>query len=189
MTGKWSVKPPPLDDPGWIPIKATLEARALEIGSERAAFELNHTLASGMLRSMCVNLSTGERERLESPFWREHKVDVIRAFGSVWAVDLFWKSEERVEGFDFYVWQPDLDRLFGGVQIEAPPSEPLRAIDRAKSVLHGLYPTKAQAPASLKQIASKVADECRDRNWPPPSKDTVQRALVELGYRPPRKGK
>jgi hypothetical protein len=59
---------PPLNDPHWRPLKAVLEALALQIGSKVAAAEMKKEMASGRLRSMRRNLATGEREWLEPPF-------------------------------------------------------------------------------------------------------------------------
>ena len=71
-----------------------------------------------------------------------------------------------------------------------PPTdkEPLKAIERAKVVLHDLYPTKAKMPNSLKAATQAVNDECQKRGWQlVTSTDTVHRAAEQLGYRPPRK--
>ena len=105
---------PPLDDPRWRPLKAALEALALQIGSKVAADALEQAMASARLRSMRRNLATGEREWLEPPFWLNHAIDVATTFGSVRDWDPFWKLlGEVIEGFVFYVWKPDLDGVFG----------------------------------------------------------------------------
>ncbi len=105
---------PPLDDPRWRPLKAALEALALQIGSKVTADALKQAMASARLRSMRRNLATGEREWLEPPFWLNHVIDVVTTFGSVRGFDPFYNFVgEVIEGFAFYVWKPDLDRVFG----------------------------------------------------------------------------
>jgi hypothetical protein len=103
----------------------------------------------------------------------------------------------QVRGWVFYVSQPDFDRIWpplaGGTPVDhddvSSAVEPLLAVDRARTVLRYLYPTKANMPGSLKEATAKVGDECQKRGWKPPSEDTVHRAAEELGYRTPRKRK
>jgi hypothetical protein len=195
---------PPLDDERWMSIEAAHQRGVERTGdNDLAVIDLEKLLADDRLPCMRRSTASGERQRVAAIAW----TDLIRLYSGK-EVSVIYRASlhrspggsyvvDQVRGWRFYIWQPDLDRIWpppgGTAPVEhhddSDMKEPVRAIDRAKAVLRHLYPTKAQMPGVLKEATRKVVAECEKRDWKPPSEDRVQRAAEELGYRPPRKRK
>jgi hypothetical protein len=182
-----------LDDPRWWPMQKAIDERAAQTGAfELAVQDLQHEMAIGRLRGMRRARGSGKRELLSAPaagklfIWFYPCTDADEASERRMAADY------PLDDWVVYVWKPDFDRLFSAGapadhHNDSYPKEPLLPIDRAKAVLRELCPNKAQMPGKLKAATRDVGDECRKRNWKPPSEDTVQRAAAQLGYLPRRK--
>ena len=181
----------PLDDPRWWPMWNAIELRKVQTGDQDLGVkDLEQAMARGKLHGMRRSRDNGEREHLSPPF---EKLFVWFYSCGIDEVDVRREAANYpLDDWVFYVWKPDFDQLF----LTGAPAEhhddrysraPLRPIDRAKAVLLELYPNKVRMPGKLKAVVREVEDECRKRNWTPPSQDTVERAAEELGYRPPRK--
>ena len=181
-----------LDGLRWCPIWEAIELRKAQTGDhDLAVMDLQQAMVSGKLRSMRRSRQSGGREHISPPF-EELFFVWFYEYGIDEAAERREAANYPFDDWVFYIWKPDFDRLFfAGAPVnhhdDSYSEEPLKPIDRAKVVLRELYPNKAEMPSGLKAAARAVQDECRKRNWKPPSEDTIQRAAEELEYRPPRK--
>ena len=186
----------PLNDPRWTATHVSIEQRKQQTGDlGLALLDSEQSWASGKVRTMRRNRHTGEAELVEASFYETHFIGHVSPTSVIISrqtdVDRHKIDEygnlvgEPLSDWLFYEWQPDIDGLnsAGASSLE----EPLRAIDRAVAGLRDRYPTKAQMPG-LKEATRAVRRKCKDWGWRPPSEETVQRAAVQLKYRPPRKG-
>jgi hypothetical protein len=195
---------PPLDDDAhWLPIEAAHQRGVERTGdNDLAVIDLEKLLSGDRLPCMRRSTTSGERVRVAAIAW----TDLIRLYSGKEVSVIYLKplSQSKgqyivnpVRGWRFFVWQPDLDRIWplpaGSASVEHDDNdlkEPVRAIGRAKVVLRFLYPTKAEMPRSLKAATNAVEKECERRGWQlVKSTDTVHRAAEQLGYRAPRKGR
>jgi hypothetical protein len=126
VSGMGKRSKPPLDDPRWRGMMEVIDLRRQQnIGLIDAVTDLEQAMATGKLRSMRRNVSTGAREQIDDLFWIDHRIDVVCDYGSVVVYRLSGESSgnrqwdvfdhsphERVEGHAYYVWQPDLDELY-----------------------------------------------------------------------------
>ena len=113
------------------PMQAAIELRQQQTGNlSLAIVELDRGLASGELRSMRRNIASGKAESLFATFWTK-KLGIDFRFRSEGVPRLFALPEPprivfrptsaheaagRVEGWMYYVWRPDLDRLYAQPQ-------------------------------------------------------------------------
>ena len=122
----------PLDDPHrWLPLRSAIEMRQQQTGDVRiAVLDLEDAMRSGKLRAMRRDLATGKRARVERGFWRRgHEIVVVEGTGLVSIFRRFYAlpvdrprrwggftyPDVRLDGHVYFVWQPDLDALFGDV--------------------------------------------------------------------------
>jgi hypothetical protein len=108
-------------------------------------------------------------------------IDVVTTFGSVRDWEPFFKLVgEIIEGFAFYVWKPDLDRVFG--------TSALRLVDKDGSAAPPVTPGPKQTPKrkhgggprslTPEQIAKGVGIL---RDQPPMSVEAARTTLRERG--------
>jgi hypothetical protein len=138
--GKWSKLP--LDDPRWCPMKAAIDLLEQQTGDMRLAVtRLERDMASGKLHWMRVDIATGAPERGTAMFWtRQHEIDVVRLAGFE-PVRIFRRTRERgpneprrwgdlmdfddvrmrVFGHAYFVWLPDVAKLYPAMPQTAKP--------------------------------------------------------------------
>jgi hypothetical protein len=128
----------PLDDPRWLPLADALARACPRTGDhDLAARVLTEAMAKpGGVRSMRwrVRKGTGgpEREQLPLAFWAEQH-------------ELYWSGAEKrlmiierrragqivtadaARGYAFFVWKPDLDKLYPDAAVTAAAEGPRRS--------------------------------------------------------------
>jgi hypothetical protein len=68
----------PLDDPRWRPVREEFKLISQYCGHRNlAVLDLNEALANGRVRSRRRHTESGERERLPSKFWVDHKLELL----------------------------------------------------------------------------------------------------------------
>jgi hypothetical protein len=127
----------PLDDPRWCTIKAAIDQRDDQTGSRTVAIiDLEKAMASGKLRSKRRNTVTGKYELVSAPYWRDHVIDItlpssitvyrrtaVDATPQRWAT-FAHQPADRIDGWLFYVWKPDLDgQQVGGAPFKFTPEQ------------------------------------------------------------------
>jgi hypothetical protein len=160
-------------------------------------------LETGTVRWRCWKFVGYKRQDDSDPksgdpaFWQDcFRLTGIRVGAPVVRVNWVESSAVRNGRFGYTAFRIEVPRadiltlLPADPGPKSPQQEPLLPIDRVKAVLPAVYLPEGRPPAiSLKAITRAVAEECKRRNWKPPEQDTVHRALVDLGFRPPRKGR
>jgi len=130
----------PLDSPNWISIKDAFSRVYQRTGNlQLAAKDLRELLAAGRVRSMRRSLGQGqepERESLSTKFWHENVPyalsDDLRHSLFVVPVEKFGSSlkpHQYPVSHAYYVWQPDLDKLYPATSSDSgyhkpPPQKP-----------------------------------------------------------------
>jgi hypothetical protein len=181
----------PHNDSRWLAMRVEIDRREKQTGDRGLSIrDLERDLEAGKRHSMRRNRITGDSELVPASFWKKYCVGYL----SPSSVTICRKTDidqhkldeygnliaECLDDWLFYVW-PDFDST------PADHEQPIWPIDRAMAVLLDLFPAKANMPRSLKAAWRDVVKECQERDWQPPSEETVQRAAAKLGYRPPRK--
>jgi hypothetical protein len=201
--GNHTPEQPPLDDDvHWMPLDEAVELRQRRTRHlALAVLDLRQDVASGRVHCMRRNLTSGEREPVPRSFWQTHFFEtfshqvIIYRRTDIESTPLYRLDDygniaaDRLDGWMFYVWRPDFDRLYsvGSAQAEND-EEPILPVDRATAALRALYRTKAEVPRSLKALTTAVDGYCKKKGWKlVSSTDTVHRAAEQLGYRAPRK--
>jgi hypothetical protein len=114
----------PLDSPHWLPLNDAHRLHHETTGNRSlAAGDLTGALLSGHLRCMRRRVGRGvepDREFVPSSFWAGYRLDS-------WSDALLIRARTHrggvvptLQGFAFYVWKPDLERIW---PTAAPPSE------------------------------------------------------------------
>jgi hypothetical protein len=194
----------PLNDPRWLPMKVAIDLRERQTGDrQRAVLDLEHYMVNDKLPCMRCSQTSEECELVPATDWKTQVIDITLpseiTFYRRTAVDdtpqrwgmFAHQNADRIDGWYFYVWKPDFDRLnsVGNTQAEHD-KEPILPGDRATAALRALYRTKADVPGSLRVITRAVDKWCKDQGWHVvASTDTVHRAAEKLGYRAPRKAR
>lgn len=169
----------------WTAIKLR---KAQTANHDFAVMDLVKAMESGDLHGKRRSHHSGESEHLLPPFEENFFV----WFYSFAASDPEAREAKNypLDDWAFYLWRPDLDRLFFGEaqtdHDDVPKEEPSQPIERAKAVLRYLY-SRAKMPYFLKEAAAAVEAKCEEWSWQLVSPDTVRRAAAQLGYRTPRR--
>jgi hypothetical protein len=168
---------------------AAVDRRAQQTGDLGMAIrDVQQAGANGELDIMRRNRVSGDCEWVAASDWKPHAINLnLNLDGVPLYVSIIYHHPD-IGDWVYFCWQPDFDRLYSTGSAPANHDEqPVRPRGRAKVVLRYKYSTKAQMPRSLKAAWRAVVKECQQRDWQPPSEETVQRAAEELGYRPQRK--
>jgi hypothetical protein len=197
----------PLDDPRWLPL---IEAhKLLSPQSGFAIFDLLEALKSDKLG--CMRRSTtnpGDRESVPALFWEGLEIDETMI--NVGRTDLyrgppiqveargqFRDPETRLEGWAYYVWKPDLDRLLLGPQAEPGAEMPPRAKSGPKPkgdwhtlISQWLIVVAADDPKRLRNVDALVVEAAafleEKISWAPAEPKDLRRKIVELLQLVPR---
>ena len=194
----------PLDDPRWLLFRAAHQRLAERThDDELAVIDLMELLAQGRLPCMARSTVTGERKRVAATAW----VDEIEL--------LFWKNRprvfsrhpsmcmvarrptqvrEQVHGW-FYVWQPDLDRIWSTATAtvdhdgNAPPRVkpgPKPRGDWPTQVARWLIAVAVENPKRLGNVDALVIDAQHQIKGTPSDPKVLRARMVELlrGVRP-----
>ena len=117
----------PLDDPRWISLQTAIELRQHQTGDKWIALgDLERGLASDQLRCWRRNIASNKCEEVRARFWTALDFDFgpgrSRRFGApdFPRVTIRERSVQRAadctDGWAYYVWRPDLDRLYAQPQ-------------------------------------------------------------------------
>jgi hypothetical protein len=195
----------PLESPHWLPLDDARRLRHEATGNRSLiAGDLTGALLSGHLRCMRRRIGRGvgpNRELVPSSFWAGHRLDS-------WTDALLVRARthrggvvQTLRGFVFYVWKPDLERIW---PTAATPSErqaddlrpPLRR--RGPVVTHDWFTIcgeiarrcidpktgRVQVPKSENSVAEAVLNWLADQgiNAPAPSemREAVKRVCAAL---------
>jgi hypothetical protein len=133
---KRTLRRPSPDDPRWCALRRTIDQRERLTGAPgRAVLDLEQKMASGKLRSMRQNPTTGECELVPAAFWAVHVIDVtipgsptayrrtaIDSTPQRWGT-FAHQAADRIDDL-FFVWQPDCDGLWSAKHpTKAQPQE------------------------------------------------------------------
>jgi hypothetical protein len=191
----------PLNDPHWIPIWRAIDLRAAQIGDrELAVTDLERAKEGGELRGMRRSRDSGAYEYWLEPSrreftWFQYSREVLEGPR---------KPSVRLptDGWLFYIWKPDYDRLFpalsdddhsaGSVRADQDDSNSLPQVrpgpkprgDWPTLVARWLIAVAVDDPKRLQNVAALVAEASLfldERMKRAPSDNKVLRAkIVEL---------
>jgi hypothetical protein len=134
------------------------------------------------------NLASGECELVLAPFWQTHFVGYL----SQLSVTICHSTDsdrhkideygnlvaDRIDGWRFFVWKPDLEKYWLTPKVEAELDEPKPGwqVARVQELLPIVFPDGLPAEATNKAIQKSLVAECKKRGWKLPSRDTIARA-------------
>ena len=119
----------PLDDPRWRPVREEFKLISQYSGHRNlAVLDLNEALANGRVRSRRRHTESGERERLPSKFWVDHKLELLSDEGLLVVPRLpdprgFVKP---VRGFAFFLWHPNVEEVWPALRQADEEVAPMR---------------------------------------------------------------
>jgi hypothetical protein len=179
----------PLNDPRWLAMKAAIDLREQQTADVGLALrDIEQAMASGKLRSMRRDLAGGEAELVAAVFWETHFVGYLTPLSVIicrqtdsdrYKTDEYGNlAAERLDGWAFYIWKPDLEKYWLTTKLEEELDEPKPGwqVARVKELLPIVYPDGVPPEATNKEVQSRLVSECKKRGWKLPSEDTIARA-------------
>jgi hypothetical protein len=189
--GDHAPKQPSLDDPRWLSLWEEIDRRVKQTRNEPLAVNgVRLDMARGKLLSMRQNIKTSKREWVAKTFWEDYDIAFYKSAIIIYrrqanaTLDEYGNiAVEQVEGWVYFVWQPDSDAPYSGGSSEvAPhPETPKRGgkpLARLKEVLSRLYPDGVPDGTTTQEVLKRIGSEYDKKpGWTVPSRSTVERAL------------
>jgi hypothetical protein len=199
----------PLGGPHWLPLDDAHRLHHEATGNRfLAAGDLTGALLSGHLRCMRRRVGRGVgpgREFVPSAFWASYRLDSWRDALLIRArIRQQGKAVEALRGYVFYVWKPDLEKIWPTAApswpTAAPPSErrtdDLRPPPRrrepvvthdwfsicAEIARHCIDPKtgRVEVPKRESKLAKDVLAWCQEQGWQEPAVSEMREAVKRI---------